>query len=195
MGSIDTNWKRFLEKGDEPSFSFIYNTHADDLYAYGISLGFQKETCKDAIQDTFYKLYISKENLKHVENVTAYIFKSFKYRLFDITKKIGKRINIDNTSESFIIDVTILDDIIDQETEEMVKKKVTSLLSCLTTNQREVVYLKYMIGLQHKEIAEILGIEEDSSRKLLYRAIEKLRKKEKTENQLFLLLALFPRLF
>jgi len=80
MLTIDTNWKRFLEKGDEPSFSFIYNTHADDLYAYGISLGFQKETCKDAIQDTFYKLYISKDNLKHVENVTAYIFKHFKYR-------------------------------------------------------------------------------------------------------------------
>lgn len=61
----------------------------------------------------------------------------------------------------------------------MIKKKVTSLLSCLTENQQEVVYLKYMIGLQHKEIAEMLDIQEESARKILHRAMEKLRKSVK----------------
>jgi len=200
MGSIEVNWENFLRKGDEPSFSFIYNAHVDDLFSYGISMGFQKENCKDAIQDTFYKLYISRDHLKHVENITAYIFKSFKYRLFDMAKKISGAVDIDATAELFIIDVTVLDDLIDEETKDIIKNKVTSLLKSLTANQREVVYLKYMIGLQHKEIAEILGIEEESSRKLLYRAIETLRKKANGENQpnglqLILFLYSFSRLF
>lgn len=179
MGSIETHWEKFLEKGDEPSFSLIYNNLVDDLFSYGISLGFEGEICKDAIQDTFYKLYISKNNLRHVENITAYLFKSFKHRLIDIAEKITRRETIDHTSEPFISKVTILDDLIDKETNEMVKKKVTSLLSCLTVNQQEVVYLKYMIGLQHKEIAEMLHIQEESARKILYRAMEKLRENVK----------------
>lgn len=71
------------------------------------------------------------------------------------------------------------------------------MLNSLSDNQKEVVYLKYMIGLQHREIAEILGIQEDSARKQLHRIIKKLRDFS-SENNLpeelaltFLLLSLF----
>lgn len=171
-----------MEKGDEPSFSIIYNNHVDDLYSYGISLGFQKEMCKDAIQDTFYKLYISKDNLSYVKNVTAYIFKSFKHRLIDLSRKKIKEETLESVAESFTVQVTVLDNIIDSEDAEILKKKVTSLLNGLTPNQREVVYLKYMIGLGHKEIADVLDIREESARKLLYRTMEKLRQQVSEED-------------
>ena len=164
-----------MDKGDESSFSIIYNNHVDDLYSYGISLGFQKEMCKDAIQDTFYKLYISRENLCHIENITAYIFKSFKHRLIDLTRKNTKEENLDAVTDSFTVQVTVLDNMIESEKAEILKKKVASLLSGLTSGQREIVYLKYMIGLGHREIAEVLDIREESARKLLYRTMEKLR--------------------
>ncbi len=109
MVSIDLSWRSFVEKGDEPSFSFVYNNHVDDLYSYGISLGFQKETCKDAIQDTFYKLYISKDNLGHIKNITAYIFKSFKHRLIDLSRKSIKEEALDSITESFTVQITVLD--------------------------------------------------------------------------------------
>ena len=182
MGSMDADWKNFLEKGDESSFSVIYSTHVDDLFSYGISLGFQKETCKDAIQDTFYKLYITKEKLHHVENITAYLFKTFKHRLIDLSLKNRSGENIESYSESFTTHVSMLDDMIDRENSVLIKQKVESMLNSLTPNQREVVYLKYMIGLQHREIAEVLDIHEESARKLLYRAMEKLRKYASEEN-------------
>jgi len=182
MVSIDLSWRSFVEKGDEPSFSIIYNNHVDDLYSYGISLGFQKEMCKDAIQDTFYKLYISKDNLSYVKNVTAYIFKSFKHRLIDLSRKKIKEETLESVAESFTVQVTVLDNIIDSEDAEILKKKVTSLLNGLTPNLREVVYLKYMIGLGHKEIADVLDIREESARKLLYRTMEKLRQQVSEED-------------
>lgn len=175
MVSIDLSWSSFVEKGDEHSFSIIYNNHVDDLYSYGVSLGFQKEMCKDAIQDTFYKLYISRKNLYHIKNITAYIFKSFKHRLIDLSRKNIREETLESVTESFTVQVTILDNIIDSEKAEILKKKVSSLLEGLTSNQREVVYLKYMIGLGHKEIADVLEIREESARKLLYRTMEKLR--------------------
>ncbi|MFA7493426.1 MAG: sigma-70 family RNA polymerase sigma factor [Proteiniphilum sp.] len=181
MVSIDLSWRSFVERGDEPSFSIIYNNHVDDLYSYGISLGFQKEMCKDAIQDTFYKLYISKDNLSHIKNITAYIFKSFKHRLIDLSRRNIKEETLDTITDSFTVQVTVLDNIIDSEKTEILKKKVTSLLNGLTDNQREIVYLKYMIELTHKEIADIMNIREESARKLLYRTMEKLREQVSEE--------------
>lgn len=171
----DINWKQFIEKGDETSFSTLYNRYVDDLFSYGMSLGFQKETCKDAIQDTFYKLYISRAKLRNVHNATAYIFKSYKHRLIDMYRGSIKGESIEPLTETFAMQVTALDTMIDIENTRLLKDKVASLLESLTPNQREVVYLKYMIGLQHKEIGEILDIREESARKLLYRSMEKLR--------------------
>jgi len=182
MDSVDIHWRKFLENGDEQSFSIIYNHHVDDLFSYGISLGFQKEVCKDALQDIFLKLYITKEKLHHVENITAYLFKTFKHRLIDLSLKNRSGENIESYSESFTTHVSMLDDMIDRENSESIKQQVESMLSSLTPNQREVIYLKYMIGLQHREIAEVLGIHEESARKLLYRAMEKMRKKAYAEN-------------
>jgi RNA polymerase sigma factor (sigma-70 family) len=182
MESIDIHWRKFLENDDKQSFSIIYNHHVDDLFAYGISLGFQKDICKDAIQDTFYKLYITKEKLHHVENITAYLFKTFKHRLIDLHLKNRSGENIESYTETFTTHVSMLDDMIDREDNIWIRQKVESMLNSLTPNQREVVYLKYMIGLQHSEIADVLGIHEESARKLLYRTMEKLRKKAYAEN-------------
>jgi RNA polymerase sigma factor (sigma-70 family) len=177
MPSLNQNWKNFLEKGDEFSFSIIYNKYVEELYAYGISLGFQKENCKDAIQDVFIKIFLDRNNISKIENKSGYIFRSYKNRLIDLEKKNNNKDNIDSVEDKFTIEVTILDNLIETEIANIVKEKIKKLLESITPNQREVVYLKYVVGLQHSEIAEILGIHEESARKLLYRAMEKLRNK------------------
>ncbi len=176
MNPIEQSWRRFLETDDESSFSIIYNKYVDDLFAYGISLGFPKESCKDAIQDIFIKVYLNKNRIANIDNITGYIFKSFKNRLIDLNRSNYTINNIDTIKESFTLDVTVLDNIIDKETAKILKEKVKRLLDTITIDQREAVYLKYVAELNHKEIADILNINEESSRKRLYRAMEKLRK-------------------
>lgn len=176
MRSILHNWAHFIKLGDDASFSEVYNQIVDDLFAYGISLGFQRENCKDAIQDVFIKIYLSRKSLSHIHNITPYIFRSFKNRLIDFSRKDKYNDSINSFDENFVLEVTVLDNIIDNETAIILKEKVERLLKNITPNQREAVYLKYVTGLQHKEIAEILNINEESARKLLYRAMGKLRK-------------------
>ena len=173
-------WKRFLKYGDESSYSAIYNSHIDKLYSYGIHLGFHSEECKDAIQDVFYKLYLSSESLSRVNNITAFLFRSLKNRLIDISRKNSRMQSIELINQSFSIDVTILDDIIDAEKAALLKSKVEELLNSLTSQQREAVYLRYMHELDYNEISELLNINPDSARKLMFRAMKKLR--EQTAN-------------
>lgn len=176
MESIEKSWMTFLEKGDEKSFAVIYNRYVDDLFAYGFSLGFQKESCKDAIQDVFLKIYLHKNSLNYTDNISGYIFKSFKNRLIDLAKQYHKNSSLDSVGDQFTLEVTVLDNIISYETAMILKEKVSQLLENISPNQREVVYLKYVVGLNHKEISDVLNINEDSARKILYRAMIKLRK-------------------
>ncbi|MDR2774828.1 MAG: RNA polymerase sigma factor [Tannerella sp.] len=171
----DLCWQQFLEKGDNNSFSVIYSNYVDELYSYGIHLGFQDETCRDAIQDVFYKLYISRENLHHIKNLSTYIFKSYKNRLIDITRRDARTEGLDPFNEDFPIQVTVLEEIIDIEDSEILKKKAESLLNSLSGQQREAIYMRYMHELSYEEIGTVLGISADSVRKLMYRAIKKLR--------------------
>ena len=173
--NTDLMWQKFIKERDDLSFSLVYNTYVEVLYAYGIHLGFRDELCKDAIQDVFYNIYVKKSELKKVKNPTAYLFKSCKYRLIDLARKEAKIENIDSFDDSFTLDITVLENIIDAEESILLKNKVEKLLECLSGQQREAVYMKYMLGLGYDEISEILQINPDSVRKLMYRSMEKIR--------------------
>ena len=134
------------------------------------------DNTENFIQDEGHKIYLSRKSLSHIHNITPYIFRSFKNRLIDIARKDKYSDSINSFDENFVLEVTVLDNIIDNETAIILKEKVERLLKNITPNQREAVYLKYVTGLQHKEIADILNINEESARKLLYRAMDKLRK-------------------
>jgi RNA polymerase sigma factor, sigma-70 family len=80
-------------------------------------------------------------------------------------------------------DVTVLDNLIEEEDRREISRKIQSLLGQLTDRQREAVCLRYIYDMEYKEIAQILNMEnEKSARNLVSRAIQKL----KMENAYFL---------
>lgn len=80
-------------------------------------------------------------------------------------------------------DVTVLDNLIEEENRREISRRIQSLLGQLTDRQREAVCLRYIYDMEYKEIAQILKMEnEKSARNLVSRAIQKL----KTENVYFL---------
>lgn len=173
--NIDLIWQKFLQGGDDRSFSAIYNEYVDELYSYGIQWGFRDEICKDAIQDVFYKMYISRNSLKQIKNPAAYLLKSYRYRLIDILRKEVKTQYIDLSDHFFISENNILEQIIDAEESNLLKNKVEKLLNRLSGQQREALYMKFLLGLGYDEIGEILNINSDSVKKLIYRTMKKLR--------------------
>lgn len=168
-------WHNFIKHGDESSFAALYDYYADKLYSYGLHLGFNAETCKDAIQDVFIKIHSVSAKLPEIKNPTAFLFKSFKNRLIDIVRLSKRDVELNGTEDSFILNITVLDHIIDKERSERLKQKVELILNQLSATQREAVYMRYISGMEYKEISEILNIKPDSARKLMHRAMEKLR--------------------
>lgn len=175
---MEEYWRKFLySRTESDAFAYIYNYYVNDLLSYGISLGFNEGICRDAVHDVFYKLCVDRNKLTHVKNVTSYLFKSFRNRLFNIHNRKSKISNIEDEDIPFTTEITILETIINKEESEKLKKIVSELLNELTPRQREAIYLRYMQEMDYEDIAELMKMNSNSARRLVHRGIKTLREK------------------
>lgn len=175
-------WNKFLVDGDSHSFSEVYKKYVNSLYAYGISLNFDSELCLDAIQDVFYKLYSRRIEFRDVSDIKFYLFRSIRNRLYDLKKKQDRLQSLDLISNRFDMEVSISHPYEEDEESLLLKQKIESLLKLLTDRQREAIYLRYMQNLEYIEIAKIMDVNPESARKMVYRALEQIRKTQKHTN-------------
>lgn len=159
----------------------IYNLYVDELFTYGIYLGFEREVIKDAIHDIFVKISTDRKIIEDVLNMKFYLFKSLKNRLIDIHKNTSKQISIDNLADSedlfFDLQINIEDVIIEKEESENIKHEIEKMLNSLSNRQREVIYLRYVHEYNYTQISELMQISVHGCRKLVSKAISVLRKK------------------
>lgn len=176
-------------KQKEIDIDDLYNQYVDVMYAYALSLNFNKDTCKDAIHDVFFKVFQNSEQLSKIKNIKSYLLKSLRNRLLDIYR--NNRKFTDYSPESIAVDfpfnteLTIEDKFIITEEEKYNLKKVQDILNSLTNRQREIIYFRYIEEMSYEEISDIMMISLPSCRKMVFKTIEKLRKSN---------LALFPLL-
>ncbi|HZH73999.1 MAG TPA: sigma-70 family RNA polymerase sigma factor [Mariniphaga sp.] len=172
-------FSKFIE-GDKEAFSFFYEFYINDLYAYGISLGGEKEVVKDAIQDIFLKVYFEEKKYSSVDHFKYFLLKSLKNRLYNFykSKAVSSTTDISEEVLNFSITTTVLDKIIEEEDRVIIKQQVDDLLLKLTSRQKEAIYLRYIQELEYEEIAEIMDITPHAARKLISRSMKRLREGE-----------------
>ncbi|MCD8274769.1 MAG: sigma-70 family RNA polymerase sigma factor [Alistipes sp.] len=172
----------------------LYRKHVNDLYNYGRGLGFDDETCMDAIHDVFCKLCSLEETeIKKIRNVKFFIFRCLKNRLIDIRKARKPYLLGQFENLPFTIEVKVRENQNEVEEYEYLKSKVKNLLSQLTDRQREAIYLRYIQEMEYEDIGLLLGMEPGSVRKLVFRGIGKLRSQVGTDT--LLLFTLYHTLF
>jgi|AGTN01.1.fsa_nt_gi RNA polymerase sigma factor, sigma-70 family len=169
-----------FREGDSHAFSFFYELYINDLYAYGISLGGEKEVVKDAIQDIFLKIYFEVKNFSSIDHLKYFLLKSLKNRLYNIYKSaaVSTTTGISKDIPSFSITTTVLDQIIDEEDRTIIQQQIEDLLSKLTPRQKEAIYLRFIQELEYEEIAEIMNITQHAARKLISRSLKRLKDSE-----------------
>lgn len=182
-------WKKFLA-GDEKSFSTLYHAYFSELFAYARKMGFDEETCKDAIQDLFFKIYTSKSKLSHIQNIEFYLLRSLKNQLLDIHSKEHKMQEINYQDILIANEKNIIDQIIDEEKKTQLANKITLLLQTLSPKQRKIIHFHYQLNLSYAEIGEIMNLSPDAVKKKIYRALKKM-KDSSTHNPLLFLTHLF----
>lgn len=178
------SWHEFLQ-GNDDAFSELYRSFFNELFAYGLKIGFDKEVCKDAIQDVFYKIYTSRKRLSHISNIEFYLINCLKNRLFDI-HNIETKINTINHNDILLeSENSVVESIIEKETESLWKDEINKSLNTLSPKQRKIINYHYQLNLSFNEIATLLDMEPDAVRKSAYRALQKMRENRQLKNPFF----------
>jgi len=129
---------------------------------------------QDCIHDLFIDLYKYRSRLRSTNNIKSYLFLSLKRKIIKVLEQKGKFLSLEADNLSFTY--RLFDDIGD---DNLVKAERFELLdkamNKLGNRQREAIYLRYVVGLGYDELGEILDLNYQSARNLIYRGIEKLR--------------------
>jgi RNA polymerase sigma factor (sigma-70 family) len=173
-------WKSFL-KGDDKSFSLIYQQHIDSLFLYGSKLCSDRELVRDCIQEVFVRLFLKrKKKSREITNLKSYLFVSLRNCIVKKAEKTRKLESIDEVDEKngefFQTEYSFTGTPVDLEFPKEIKEKLQQSISNLPSRQKEIIYLKFEEEMDYPEIALILKISVESARKLLYRALVTLRK-------------------
>ena len=166
----------YAREDSNSAFILIYNTYIDELFSYGSGLGFNKHILKDAIQDVFFRLYLHRTSLRDIKNIKFYLFRSLKNRLLDICKTSMPTSDIADNELGYVLHLKINDELIDEEDQLIIQNKVKALLDLLTSRQREAIYLRFIQEMEYEEIGQLLKMTPQATRKLVFRAMERMRK-------------------
>jgi RNA polymerase sigma factor (sigma-70 family) len=168
-------WQNFLQ-GDKEALSGIFLDVHDDLFRYGIKLSGNENLVKDAIQDLFLKLWKNRSNLKPVENLKPYLFKSLRNHIIDSLELSKPVVRIEDHPEYlFEIVYSGEDFMISNQVTEETRNKVIEALNRLMPRQREAIYLRYFEELDFDTIATVMDINIQSARNTLHRGMVALR--------------------
>ena len=182
-------WSRFL-KGDDQVLSLIYLQHSNSLFDYGCRFTLDKNLVKDCIQEVFLTLIRTRSHLSETDNIRLYLLKSLKRKIIRELKNAGHHPKLLN-DQDILFDLRWSENLDDQlrELDEKNINTIAEAMQSLTDRQKEAIYLRFNRGLKYEEISSILNLDYQSSRALIHRAIEKLRKiirvPEKKRSQIF----------
>lgn len=168
-------WNQVVDEGSRSALGVLYQKYYNLLFNFGLKYCNDDEFVKDCIHDLFVKICVS-DNLSQTQYVRSYLLTAMKNLLID--RMLSQHITEDIDSLSFNLDIAddSIAEIFERENEVELGKRVMAAVNKLPNIQREAIYLHYIKGLSHKEIAAMMNVNPQSSMNLVSRALANLRK-------------------
>ncbi|MEN9570579.1 MAG: hypothetical protein RL172_1810 [Bacteroidota bacterium] len=167
-------WNQF-RLGDGGAFSAVFKKYYTGLYNYGCRITDDTNLVEDCIQELFIDIWRTSGKAE-VQSVKAYLFTAFKFKLMKLLAKNSKTslLAADN-QQTFVLGQDVL--LINKETDAQKNKQVLDAISQLSPRQKEIIYLKFYLNLSYEEVSELMQINYQAARNLIYKAIKELKNK------------------
>ena len=170
-GQDITLWESF-RNGDSASFALLFRRHYGSLVKYGSKFTSNTEVLEDSIQELFLELWQAKSRTP-VLSVRAYLLKALKYKLVKKLSRMQDTVPLKEDEGGF--EWSHESSLIARQDGAEKQKIVIEALNRLSNRQKEIIYLKYYQNLSYEEVSEILNINYQAARNLLYQAIKSLK--------------------
>src|SRR5690606_15206333 len=163
-------WKE-VRNGSALAFPAIYKRYATDLYHYGERLTGNKQIIEDSLHDLFVELWRQRSKYQSVQHLKFYLLKSFHHRLIKNIRRNKRFADTCNIEVSLSVEIELPEEQTAEQYRELIKG-----INGLSARERQAVFLRFYDELTYEEIASLMAISTKSTYKLMYRALEALRK-------------------
>lgn len=155
----------------------LYIKYQRELYLYAFSLCKNHHLAQDLTSDTFYKAYLSLDDVSYFK---YWIFRVCKNLYLDFLKS-NREYSSDNIIENTLTNnETPLDRIIQSEE----SKHLYNAIINLNHSYKEILILYYFCGFTLKEISKSKNTSEGAAKTMLFRARNKLKREMEEGNGL-----------
>jgi RNA polymerase sigma-70 factor (ECF subfamily) len=151
---------RDTSAGDEEAFQAIYDSTARPLWAYLLRVGGSRDVADDLLQETYCRFLGRKAGAPAMNEAET---RSYLFRIATNLLRDRWR-NGENASDE--VDMDVADVVTDPGTVIDIRRVMQSL----KPRARQLLWLAYVEGMSHAEIAEATGLNILSIRLLLFRA-------------------------
>ncbi|MGM9854478.1 MAG: RNA polymerase sigma factor [Muribaculaceae bacterium] len=163
-----------LKQGSYKAFTMIYDEYADCIFSFALKQLRNRNAAQDIVQDTFMRLWIYRKMIDCSCNFKSFIFSIARYRIIDILRQQMKAPKFEEYIEHCSEDPT------DVSPEEIVMydeflSLVTAAKEKLTPRELQIYELSRDSLLTNAQIAEKLGISEQTVKNHLSAALRTLR--------------------
>jgi RNA polymerase sigma factor (sigma-70 family) len=168
-------WAAF-RGGNLEALAVLFEAHYAALFSYGLKLTGDEEMVKDGIQQLFQKLLQRPGQVAAVQLVKAYFFTALRRHLGDETKRRRRASFLLNAyADPFEVTYSHEEFLIAQQSDAVQQARLMGALNRLSQRQREALYLKFFDGFSYEHIAEVMALNTQSVRNLVFNALKALR--------------------
>ena len=165
-----------LKEGDHFAYTEIYDRYHAQLYVFAYRRLKNREEAKDVIHELFLKLWNDREGIAERFELAAYLYSALKNRIINLIahQKVSTKYiesfnqylnHLSNNNADFLARQNELHQIIEKE------------IASLNPRTRKVFELSRKANLSRKEIAEELGIAEETVKSHMHAALKILKVK------------------
>lgn len=170
-----------IRKGDHFAFDQLFRKYAPNLYSFVLSIIKNEAEAEEVVQDIFLKVWEKRARLDPSLSFRSYLFtialntskNIFRKRLLEEShrQRLALELDFDETRE-----------VSEAEFRELLGY-VDTLIDTLPSSRREIFILSKKQGLKNSEIAERLGISEQTVKNQLVTALKYLRSMAAKDNK------------
>ena len=147
----------------------IYEERKQELFRFLYVLLGDKQSAEDALQDTFLKAYLHRSKYIEIQQEKAWLYQIARNTAYDMFRKRRREFPIENEQLSDVIEKDVS---YEDAHEHLI---FMEMIADLNEVEREIVSLKIIAGLTHREIARVLHMTTGSVKKRYERALNKLK--------------------
>jgi RNA polymerase sigma-70 factor, ECF subfamily len=168
--------------GDFEAFGEIYTMYLDRIYRYVFYQVKDKMVAEDLTEEIFVKAWTAIKAYKGERlSFSTWLYRIAHNHIIDHFRTAQPHISLDGEALGY---AKILGNIADPEQDvenRLTQQEVLELVSCLRPAQRQIIILKFIEGLDNREIEQITNKRQGAIRVMQMRALATLRRRLSNE--------------